>query len=147
MRGYSTFLLVSLFGWSCFLTMSAQVTSCENGPALAECRARFATNLQSSLKREMPNLRVRDTGELIVFTEPTLFQKQENRAAFHNSPGFHDLELKLCQFRFTKIRVEAGSSPNDGEEYPLRCSESTQSGETKVDNIPPLLRRPLSSES
>jgi hypothetical protein len=96
-------------------------------PTAVECREWFASGLQSSLRKDFPETLVRASGDLIVFTNPRVFEKRDDRSSFYEAViQKSSLAASLCSFGFRKVRVESSANLEAavGEESDLHCDKN-----------------------
>ena len=130
------------------LLVAAQTDDCANEPSPGACRQEAAGILQSELGKSRASMQVTSVGKTLIFADPESFRSQADRAAFHNDPKTAVLEKDLCRFGFKKIRIQATSKENSGEEYDLVCQDAGKpkgqdAGKPRDEaGIPLYLRRP-----
>jgi len=99
---------------------------CKANPRTTPCRERAASTIQNDLA-SFPDIRVRAFGDVIVFSESKLFEKQEDRITSRNIIA-KALDAQLCAFGFKKLRIEspknATGEHGEGEDFDLRCSSA-----------------------
>ncbi len=119
-------MLVVIATVTIVLAANAQTAPQECGANMrsVECREKVARTAQSSFNRLLPNLSVRTMGDVIVLADPKAFAKQEDRRSFYGIARAEGMEAQLCEFGFTKMRIESANASPDakvGESYELRC--------------------------
>jgi hypothetical protein len=102
-----------------------------------ECRAKAASTVQAAFSAKFPNIRVRAAGDVIVFADPKLFEKQEDRASYRSVIQSGGMEAQLCTFGFKKVRFESSVKPTSAavprEEYDLRCSGTEEQPQSEAE--------------
>ncbi len=121
--------------------VAAQTDDCAN-PRSVVCREHVASVAQASFSTQFPNLRVRAAGDVIVFADPKVFKKQEDRTSYHAVIQNGDLETRLCTFGFKKVRIESSATTTSagavpGEQYDLRCPETEEPPNISVEGNKP----------
>jgi hypothetical protein len=121
-------LTVSSFGFISLSALGYGQGKQQNDPDVcrgvrsAACRDKAAAVTQEKFNATLPDVRVRAVGDKIVFSDPSLFRKHDERAAFHQLPETQTLENALCQFGFVKIRIESAAAPAImRDDYDLNC--------------------------
>ncbi len=82
--------------------------------------------MQDAFNGKFPNLQVRASGDFIVFTDPELFEKQEDRASYRGVIKGGAMQTQLCTFGFKKARLESSRTASK-EEFDLGCPATAQS--------------------
>jgi hypothetical protein len=91
-------------------------------PRSIGCRAKVASTVQASFNANFPNIRVQAAGDVIVFADPKLFEKQEDRTSYRSVIQSTGMEKQLCTFGFKKVRFESSATTLiPKQEYDLGC--------------------------
>src|SRR5712692_4703123 len=87
----------------------AQLDECNSNPRGTPCREHAASKIQDGLKTHFPDMRVRASGDVVVFSDPKQFEKQQGRASYYKSVQ-EQMGEDLCLF-FSKVRIESSAPP------------------------------------
>ena len=104
----------------------------------AECREKAALLLQDTFNQNpnLPNLNVRTSGDVLVFTDPrNWIRVTQSQGVVEAQPAEGDAVkiasfLELCELGFKKLKI--GATDAEGENYELHCSNVEGSPEAKT---------------
>jgi hypothetical protein len=93
-----------------------------------DCQQKAASIVQDSFSANFPNAHVRAFGYVLVFADPELLKRQEDRTSYLSVIRTSGLEAQLCRFGFKTLRIESSANATleavPGQEYHLRCLEN-----------------------